>query len=220
MATCDRRDDVAVLLLGACSPDEALEIERHVLGCDVCARHRRELGIVRSLLDVAADVPPLDTPPSDLREDVVARMVASRRRGRDAAMLLLGAAASLVLILGSALAWRSIVRDEGGPDIELVGATAAPDAWAEVNLHDRVEGTIIDVEAGDLPTDDARYEARVVGRADGVLASQPFTVSPDGWAQVLLATERALVPGDRIEVVRVDGEREVPVLRCDGECIA
>lgn len=218
MATCDRRDDVAVLLLGGCSPDEALEIEQHIVGCDVCARHRRELGIVRSLLDVVDDAPPLDVAPADLREDVVARMVASTRRRRDVGMALLGAAAALLLVVGAAVAVRAVRAPQGEHDLELVAAEAAPDAWAIVTLHERIDGTIVDLEAGDLPVDQARYELRVVDPSASVLGAEPFTVDVDGWAQVLLATTRPMQEGDTIEVVRIDGGRQVAVLRCD-DCI-
>lgn len=218
MATCDRRDDVAVLLLRGCSPDEALEIEQHIVGCDVCARHRRELGIVRSLLDVVDDAPPLDVAPSDLREDVVARMVASTRRRRDVGMALLGAAAALLLVIGATVVVRFVGGSEGEHDLELVAAGAAPDAWAIVTLHERIDGTIVDLEAGDLPVDQARYELRVVDPSASVLGAEPFTVDVDGWAQVLLATTRPMQEGDTIEVVRIDGGRQVAVLRCD-DCI-
>ena len=219
MATCERRDDVAVLLLGGCSPDEALEIEHHIRGCDSCARHRRELGIVRSLLDVVDEVPQIEAPPADLRDVVVARMVPDRRRRRDVAMVLLGAAAALLLVVVSAAVWRVAARTADGHDLELVGSAAAPDAWAVVTLHERIDGTIVDVEAGDLPAGSAEYEVRVLGPEDAVLALQPFSVSEDGWAQVLLATTRPVRRGDLIEVVRVDGASEVSVLRCE-DCLA
>ena len=80
-------------------------------------------------------------------------------------------------------------------------------------------GQFVDLEAGDLPVDDSRYELRVLGDGETVLASQPFTVDTDGWAQVLLATSRPIAQGDAVEVVRVDGDRRVPVLRCD-DCTA
>lgn len=219
MAICERRDDVAVLLLGGLSADEALDVEQHILTCDACSRHRRELGIVRSLLDVVAEVPPLDIAPTDLREEVVARMVASSRRRRDVAMALVGAAAALLLFVGAAVVF-GIVRDPRGEhDLELVAAEAAPDAWAVVTLHERIDGTIVDLEAGDLPVERARYELRVVDPSASILGAASFTVDVDGWAQVLLATSRPMQEGDTIEVVRIDGDQPVPVLRCD-DCTA
>ncbi len=98
-------------------------------------------------------------------------------------------------------------------DLELVASDVAPDAWGIVVLHPRVDGTIVDLEAGDLPTGNARYAVTVNGN-DSVLASQTFTADRDGWAQVLLATSRLMQPGDTIEVKRLDTAQPVIVLRC------
>lgn len=202
------------MLLGGLPADDVVRLDQHVLQCDECSAHRRELAIVRSLLDTLEPTVLDEVPPPDLGEAVVTRLVASghRSRRRDVGLVLLGAAAAVVLALGALAVVPGIRSGEGGQDLTLVAASVAPSAWGIVNLHERVDGTIVDLEAGDLPTDGTPFRVTVRG-PDGVLASQPLTVDPDGWGQVLLATNRPMRAGDVIEVSR-DGASPIPVLTC------
>ena len=213
--TCRRRDDVGALLLGALPDDDALELEAHILDCEECAAQRRELSIVRTLLDTF-DPSVVDEPPAEVGDRAVARMVATAQhdRRRDIRMVLLGAAAALAVVFGAfgVVRWRS--SPTGAQDLALVAPSAAPDAWAQAKLHPRGEGTIVDLEAGDLPVDGADYVATVKS-PDAVLASQTFTVADDGWAQILLATTRPIQDGDVIEIARIDDGAPVTVFRCE-----
>lgn len=214
--TCRRRDDVGALLLGALPDDDALELEAHILECEDCAAQRRELSIVRTLLD-SFDPSVVDEPPAEVGERAVARMMATAQhdRRRDARMMLLGAAAALVVVLGVIGAVRlGSSPSNGAQDLALVAPSKAPDAWAQAKLHPRGEGTIVDLEAGDLPRDGADYVATVKS-PDAVLASQTFKAADDGWAQILLATTRPIRDGDVIEIARVDDGEPVTVFRCE-----
>jgi len=212
--TCRHRDDVGALLLGGLPAAEALELEAHLLECEECAGQRRELAIVRTLLD-SFDPSAVDAVPAEVGDRVVARLVATGQhdRRRDVRMALLGAAAALLVALGAfgVVRWRSTPRV--GQDLALVAPTAAPDAWAIAKLHPRGDATIVDLEAGDLPRDGAAYVATVTG-PDAVLASQTFHAADDGWAQISLATTRPIQQGDVIEIARVDGGAPVTVFRC------
>ena len=212
--TCEHRHDVAALLLGALPTDEALHVEEHVLRCDECSQQRRELSVVRSLLD-SVDPWVVDDVPADLGDDVVARLVTTRqhRRRHDVYLVLLGAAAAVVLLVAGFVIVRPDSGSAAAQDLELVASDLAPNAWGIIVLHPRIDGTIVDLEAGDLPTDGAKYAVTVNGN-DSVLASQTFSVNRDGWAQVLLATSRPMQPGDTIEVQRLDTGEPVTVLRC------
>ena len=212
--TCELRDDVAAHLLGALSPDEALMLEQHLLLCDDCAQQRREFAIVRTVLD-SVDVSANPTPPHELRDAVVTRMIAlpQRRPARDFRIALLGAAAAVVLIGAALVGVRAFRSTPAGSAMELVAPSAAPKAWAIVNLHARVDGTIVDLEAGDLPHPGGTFTVKVTGNGE-VLASQQFEVDTDGWAQVLLATSRPMQRGDLIEISQVGDGGETTVLRC------
>jgi len=198
--TCRHRDDVGALLLGGLPAAEALELEAHLLECEECAGQRRELAIVRTLLD-SFDPSAVDAVPAEVGDRVVARLVATGQhdRRRDVRMALLGAAAALLVALGAfgVVRWRSTPRV--GQDLALVAPTAAPDAWAIAKLHPRGDG--------------AAYVATVTG-PDAVLASQTFHAADDGWAQISLATTRPIQQGDVIEIARVDGGAPVTVFRC------
>lgn len=215
MGTCEFRDDVAVQLLGGLTAEESLRVDQHVRGCDECAQQRRELSIVRSLLDTLP-AEPMPVAPAELGDLVVERLVSADhdRRRRDLRMGLLGAAAAAVIAVVVVVAVGFFRSDASTQELSLVTPAAAPNAWGQVNLHPRVDGTIVDLEAGDLPVDGARYEARVVDPNGAVLASQEFVVDTDGWAQVLLATSRPMQPGDTVEVAALAGDQPITVLSC------
>jgi anti-sigma factor RsiW len=219
--TCDFRDSVAARILGGLPPLEALRVDEHVVTCDECAAHQRELAVVRTMLDTldrtafepaAAAVAAAAAPgPAEI---AAVTSIRQRRSRPDLRSVLLGAAAALVVGVLPVGVWALTHRDDGARSIELAGTSVTPDSWATVRLLPRTEGTIVDVEAGDLPTTGGRYAVTVAGPA-GVLARQEFTVDPDGWAQVVLATSEPVRAGDSVTVERVDGSSPVTVLSCD-----
>ena len=222
---CEFRDVVAAHLLGGLPGREAVQIDRHVLGCDSCAQYRRQMSIVRTLLD-NLDRPPLDAdghlvgaltdsePPADLVEAGVAQMIGRRQRRplRDWRVFLAGVAAATILgvVPVSTYAW---IHRPARATLRFVGTAAAPQAWGEVKLHPRTDGTIVDFEAGDLPDPGGRF-AITVTAGGSVLARQEFRADTDGWGQVLLATDRPLSARYTIDVQRLDGPSSVTVLRC------
>ncbi len=217
--TCDQRDSVAALLLGGLPPGEALRVEQHLLGCDECAALRRELAVVRTMLDTldrSAVEPPADLLAAvahpDPAEIAAVTRVRQRHGRRELRLAVVAAAAAFVLGVVPVGAWAFAHRDPA-VQVELTGTALAPDAWATVRFVPRTEGTIVDVEAGDLPTDGGRYAVTVSSR-DAVLARQEFTVDPDGWAQVVLATTEPVRRGDTVTVERVDGDGTRAVLSC------
>jgi hypothetical protein len=215
---CERRDDVAAALLGALTSEEMVRLDQHVLHCDSCAQHRRELSVVRALLDTM-ETEAAWAPPADLGPEVVAAMLAApqRRPARDYRMALVGAAAAVLVVLGCYVVVRATrTTAPSTRAMQLVAPTAAPSAWATVSLHARTSGavgTIVDLEAGDLPHFGTTFSVKVTG-AGQVIGAQDFTVNNDGWAQVLLATSRPLRKGDLIEVTQHTTGETVTVLRC------
>jgi type II secretory pathway component GspD/PulD (secretin) len=129
-------------------------------------------------------------------------------------MALVGAAAAILLVLGGYVVVRATHSSPpSSQKMQLVAPTDAPSAWAKVSLHARSDGTIVDLEAGDLPHSGASFSVKVSG-AGQVIGTQDFTVNNDGWAQVLLATSRPLHKGDTIEVTQRTTGAPVTVLRC------
>lgn len=223
--TCEYRDALAAHLLGGVHSSEAVELDQHVLGCESCSRYRREMSIVRTLLDTldtdgADPVPrpenPLATaePPAVLADISVARMMARRQRHslRDIRLFCAGVAAATVLgaLSVSAYTWTHTTTPT---TLQFVATPAAPKAWGEAKLHPRASGTIVDFEAGDLPRLAGPYVITIT--ADGVImARQEFSPDTDGWAQVVLATDQPIPSGYAIAVERLDGPRHISVLDC------
>ena len=146
-----------------------------------------------------------------------ASAAASRRRRNRTALLaagtaLAGAAAAAVAILGFGVGTSD---DQPTPTIALApaSAVASGNAWATAKLHDRAAGSLVDFEAGGLPTtaNDDRYVVYV--REEGkTVAKATFTVDKDGWAQVAMTTGEKIYPDAQLEVRR-DAPGEPLVLK-------
>lgn len=130
--SCPLRHDGAAYVLGALSPDERLEFERHLAGCDECTRTVRELAGLPGLLgrvdptvlaDPEADGPVPDTLLPGLLNEV---RRARRRRTRAAA----GWAAAVAALAASvALAVPMVVsqvRDGDASRPDVPGASSRP----------------------------------------------------------------------------------------------
>ena len=113
---CTHSHDDAAYVLGALSPAERLEFERHLAACDECSRSIRSLAGLPGLLDlVDANVledPPADTPlPATLLPSLT-RAVEARRRRRTVVIAGLAAAAAAVAALSLPLV---LDRDDAPP---------------------------------------------------------------------------------------------------------
>ena len=113
---CAFTHDDAAYVLGALSPAERLEFERHLAGCDDCSRSVRSLAGMPGLLDLA-DVSVLEHPPTDpplpaTLLPALTRAVEARRRRRTAVVAGLAAAAAAVVALSVPLV---LDRDDAPP---------------------------------------------------------------------------------------------------------
>ena len=100
---CDFAHDDAAYVLGALSPAERLDFERHLSTCDACSRSVRALAGMPGLLDLAdasvLEDPPADPPlPSTLLPSLH-RAVEARQRRRTVVIAGLAAAAAAVAAL-------------------------------------------------------------------------------------------------------------------------
>jgi hypothetical protein len=102
--TCMHAHDDAAYVLGALSPSERLEFERHLTTCEECARSVRSFAGMPGLLDrVDASVledPPADPPLPSTLLPALHRAVETRRRRRTTVIAGLAAAAAAVAALG------------------------------------------------------------------------------------------------------------------------
>ena len=124
--SCPFAHDDAAYVLGALSPVERLDFERHLGGCDDCTRAVRELaglpGLLRRVEASVVEHPPVDEPVPDTLLPSLSREVrrARRRRARAAA----GLAAAVAAVIVSVVVSQVGDGDASTPDVP--GASSSP----------------------------------------------------------------------------------------------
>lgn len=124
--SCPFAHDDAAYVLGALSPVERLDFERHLRGCDDCTRAVRELaglpGLLRRVEASVVEHPPVDEPVPDTLLPRLSREVrrARRRRTRAAA----GLAAAVAAVIVSVVVSQVGDGDASTPDVP--GASSSP----------------------------------------------------------------------------------------------
>jgi hypothetical protein len=133
--TCEFAHHDGSYVLGALSPAERQEFERHLSGCADCARSVRELAGLPGLLGrVEADVlvsPPLPEPVPDTLLPALVREVHRSRRRRAWTTAGLAAASVAAIAAVSVAAAGALTGDDGGPSADpapSVPTSSAPTA--------------------------------------------------------------------------------------------
>ena len=146
-AGCPFAHDDAAYVLGALSPAERLEFERHLATCDECSRSVRSFAGMPGLLDlVEAEVladPPADPPLPTTLLPSLNRVVEVRRRRRTVAIAGLAAAAAAV----AALAVPMVVGDDAPPASPSVSPPGTSSPAAEVETHAMAPQGEVPIEA-------------------------------------------------------------------------
>lgn len=142
--SCTHAHDDAAYVLGALSPTERLDFERHLPTCDECSRSIRSLAGMPGLLDLVdagvLEDPPVDTPlPATLLPSLT-RAVETRGRRRTVVIAGLAAAAAAVVALAVPLALGDDAPPVSGPG---TSATSTPG-------QDQVETRVM-APQGDVP---------------------------------------------------------------------
>lgn len=124
--SCPFAHDDAAYVLGALSPVERLDFERHLGGCDDCTRAVRELAGLPGLLGrVEASVlkhPPVDEPVPDTLLPTLSREVRRARRRRTLAAA--GLAAAVAAVIAPVVV--SQVGDGDASTRDVPGASSSP----------------------------------------------------------------------------------------------
>jgi hypothetical protein len=112
--TCPFTQDAAAYVLGALSPAERLDFERHLDGCDRCTKALRELAGLPGLLS-RVDASVLESPPA--AEPVPASLLPARSRQvrrarRRRTVAAAGLAGAVVAVIAPLMLW--LVEDSGG----------------------------------------------------------------------------------------------------------
>lgn len=116
--SCRFAHDDAAYVLGALSPNDRLEFEMHLAGCDDCRRAVRELAGLPGLLgrvDASLlETPPVDQPVPDTLLPALSREVGRARRRRTLAAAGLAAAVAAAVGVGITLGVNQIGNDDDG----------------------------------------------------------------------------------------------------------
>lgn len=127
--TCPHEHDAGSYVLGALSPDDRVTYERHLSGCDECARAVRDVaGLPGLLARVPVEVvEPADLPlpvPDTLLPSLVRRARRSRRRRTWVTTGLVAAAAAVAI---GAVGVATLDDDDPGPAPSAARTTAPPE---------------------------------------------------------------------------------------------
>ena len=168
------QDELPGLLLGELPPATAIDVDRHLAGCDPCRRDLAAVAVASSALRDASrlpvvpapDLPPMRPPPASPDPSP------GRRRGR----WLLGAAAVLLALLLGVGGYTAGRDRDPGQTVALAATTG--DATAEARMRGAGDDQIMTMTARGLPRPPAgaHYEVWLVDDAGrefpvGVLAA-------------------------------------------------
>jgi len=223
--TCPFTHDAAAYVLGALSPAERLDFEKHLTRCDGCTRGVGELAGLPGLLGrVDASVlehAPVDEPVPDTLLPALAREV--RRRARRRTFV---AAGSLAAVLAIAVPWGlSQLGDDGGQASTVPGSGSSPsgataremDPVGDVPVHAKLTMEAVawgsrlelmctyDPESPEYQPPVVRYALFVRtrdGRAEGVGS---WRSESGRTTRLTAATSEALADIASVEVRTLDG---------------
>jgi hypothetical protein len=173
MTECDLAHSDAAYVLGALSPADRLEFERHLPGCERCRRSVAELAGLPGLLGrVPREQVEAPLPFEPLPETVLPALVAAVRREqrRRTVLVTLAAAAAVAVVALGATALQGARDDGPTPQPQAVPSsstrTVAPASRAMdvvVDYGVRADVSLTQVKWGTKVGIDCRYEAREEG---------------------------------------------------------
>ncbi|MBA3780823.1 MAG: zf-HC2 domain-containing protein [Nocardioides sp.] len=224
--SCDFAHHDGAYVLGSLSPAERSEFERHLAGCEDCARAVRELAGLPGLLarvspDVLESVGAPEPVPPSLLPALVSETRRSQRR-RTTVLVGLAAAAALVVAGGSAVALNVFDEDPvpagqsappSGTPGEPMTSVGSESVSGTLALTSVAWGTRLDLVCTYAPDHEATYGATyamVVRTRDGRVEQVATWMALPGKAMRLPgATSATLTDIASVEVLTADGE---PVL--------
>lgn len=145
--TCPHRFSDGAYVLGALSPSERVEFERHLTDCPPCAEAVRQLAPLPGLLGRVDPAGILGDPTPSRLPELLAAVTASRRRARFRRRVFTAAAAAVVAVAVVVTVWAGLGGLQGGSGESPFAAPAErielspADPWAPVTAEVAVTGT-------------------------------------------------------------------------------
>ncbi len=209
----------AAYVLGALSPEERAEYEKHLRDCDACASSVRELAGMPGLLAQAdppvSGFPAADPPPERLLPDVLRRVRRGRRLRNAVTATSAGVAVAACVALGVVVALPASAPPPDPPSTAMTVLGQFP-VQADARLVRQEWGTQVDMscsyDAGETrESHDGRdYVLVAIGRDGAVTQLATWLALPNNTARIVVGT--ALKPAD-IHALEIRSVSGIPLLR-------
>jgi len=211
----------AAYVLGALSPEERADYEKHLRDCDACASSVRELagmpGLLAQVDPPASGFPETGPPPAQLLPDVLRRVRRGRRIRNSITATSAGVAVAACVALGVVAALPAPTPPPTPPSTAMTLLGQFP-VQAAARLVARDWGTQVDMscsyDAGEArETHDGRdYVLVAIGRDGTVTHLATWLALPSNTARIVVGT--TLKPAD-IQALEIRSPKGTPLLRLD-----
>jgi hypothetical protein len=210
--TCPHEVDDAAYVLGALSPAERADFERHLGVCPGCREAVASLAVLPGLLGrldaaTAVGAPPPPAAPPSLLERVLAAARASRRRAR-VRVVLVAAAAAVLLATGAGVVVHVRDTPDSIPMSAMSPVSLPSNVTAEIGLVDTPSGSRIEMTCRYADGYPGTWLLRLVvfGPSSSGTGDQIATWNASPGDEISFAAATRLNPAevDRVEVQKED----------------
>lgn len=213
--TCEEvRLSLGAHALGALEPDEAVEIDNHLAGCDACLEEFTGLATMPPMLAKVSerDIALVAEPPRQVLDRLLATTARKKRRGR----WLLSLAASVAILAVGGTVWSTVRTDGGSGSDALTSAAGAPAAPSSSQsepyaLAERAQEDSSAMASTQAKSPEARVMAGPAEFSDesGRVRARATVTEEDGGTKVTV-TVRGLQRDDSCQLVVVgfDGNED------------
>lgn len=209
----------AAYVLGALSPEERAEYEKHLRDCDGCASSVRELagmpGLLAQVDPPVSGFPEAGPPPPELLPDVLRRVRRGRRLRNAVTATSAGVAVAACVALGVVAALPAPGPPPAPPSTAMTALGQFP-VQAAARLVAQDWGTQVDMSCSYDPeetrdTHDGRdYVLVAIGRDGQVTHLATWLALPSNTARIVVGT--TLKPAD-IQALEIRSGKGLPLLR-------
>ena len=209
----------AAYVLGALSPEERADYEKHLRDCDTCASAVRELagmpGLLAQVDPPVSGLPQTGPPPEELLPDVLRRVRRGRRLRNAVTATSAGVAVAACVALGVVVALPASTPPPAPPSTAMTLLGQFP-VQAAARLVPADWGTQVDMSCSyDAEATRETHEGRdyvlvAIGRDGTVATLATWLALPSNTARIVVGT--TMKPSD-IQALEIRSTKGLPLLR-------